>query len=170
MSRKAILVEASRIKGCSDLPGARADVELIVPVVDGLLELDRSDVWKLVPGHERNYTPYSEYMFKAIQPVLEDVLFLGASYENLFDRYEIFRALMYADLENSGWGPVGRFGWKYKGRMTRTNPYAELRAEAALRKDNWPPLRAGLFRGSYARFEEVAKNFETNLLSKLPWF
>jgi hypothetical protein len=148
----------------------RGAVELIVPVVDGLLDLERSNAWKLLPGYERNYAPHSEYMFKAVQPVLEDVLFLGASYEQLFDRYEIFRALLYADIEDARWGPVGRFGWKYTGRMRQSNPYSELRAEAALRKDSWPPLRVGLFRGSYARFEEVAKNFETNVLNRLQWF
>lgn len=144
--------------------------ELIVPVVDGLLELDQADMWKQLPGHERHYAPDSEYMFKALQSALDDVLFLGTSYEQLFDRYEIFRALIYADLEDRGWGPVGRFAWKYASRRSRSNPYADLRAEAAMRKDSWAPLKAGLFRRSYARFDEIATRFEKELLQRLQWF
>jgi len=144
-------------------------IELIVPVVNGLLELNRSDIWKLLPGHERHYTPHSEYMFKVLQPVLEDALFLGTGYEQLFDRYEVLRALLYFDLDDRTWAPVGRFGWKYKQRIPQNNPFSDLRAEATALKNNWPLLQAGLFNGSFARFQEVADNFQTRLLDQLPW-
>jgi len=153
----------------------RGSVDLIIPVVEGMLEVQQTEIWKHIPGQERNYTPHSEYMFKAAQPVLEDVLFLGGSYEHMFDRYEVLRALMFVELngrDDRAWGPVGRFGWKYSGRMGmgRNNPFIELCAEAAMKKDHWPPLRAGLFRGSYARFDEIATRFEKELLQRLQWF
>jgi hypothetical protein len=143
--------------------------ELICPLINGLLEMDRCNAWKSLPGYDRKYAPHSEYMFTAVQPALEDLLFLGASYEPLFDRYEILRSLMYVDLTNHNWGPIGRFGWKFSGRMRENNPFTSLRAEADSLRDRWPPLKAGLFRGSYARFDEVARGFEATL-SKLQWF
>jgi hypothetical protein len=154
--------------------GDLASVELIIPVVAGMLEVQQTDIWKHFPEHERHYAPHSEYMFKAAQPVLEDALFLGRGYEQLFDRYEVFRALIYADLDDRDqrvWGPLGRYGWKYSGRMgmSRDNPFTELVAEAARHRDQWAPLKAGLFRGSYARFNDIATRFEDNLLKRLEW-
>ncbi len=150
--------------------GDRSSVELILPVVDGMLDVAQTNAWKCTEEYKQKYTPESEHLFKALQPALEDVLFLGASYEKLFDRFEILRALVYADLTEGGWGPVGRFGWKYTSRMSNNSPYAELRAEAALKQDEWPPLKVGLFRGSFTRFDEVAKAFEAGLLNRLQWF
>jgi hypothetical protein len=148
-----------------------ARVEIVVSVVEQLLEVQRSNAWKTLPGHERHYTPHSEYMFKAAQPMLEDILFLGASYEQTFDRLEIFRALIYADVvkqEGRFWGPVGRFGWKYTNRCPN-DPFTELCAEAELRRDDWAPLKAGLFRGSYLRFHEISSEFEREVLRELQW-
>jgi hypothetical protein len=150
----------------------KGSIELIIPVVDGMLKVQETEIWKKLPGHERHYTPHSEYMFKAVQPALEDMLFLGTSYERMFDRYEIFRALVYADLarHSDEWFPVGRFGWKYTSRfgMRADNPFADLRAEASERGDQWAPLKAGLFGGSYARFNDVVTQVE-NRLNRLQW-
>jgi hypothetical protein len=142
--------------------------EIIVPTVEGLLEVEGKSAFKMLPGHERHLVPRSEYMFKALQPVLEDVFFLGRSYEWLFDRFEVLFALVYSDVANSGWGPIGRFGWKHRHRADK--PYGELRSEADRQRDDWPPIRAGLFRGLYTRFNEVATAFEEQSLKKLQRF
>lgn len=140
---------------------------MIQPVVEAMIDLGQA--WKAVPRQERNYAPESEYMFKCLRPVLDDLLFLGGGYEQLFDRYEILRALVFADLTDSGWAPVGRFGWKHMGRGSDGSPFAGLLAEAEQQRDAWGPIRAGLFRGSYARFDQVAKKFASERLSKLQW-
>ena len=86
--------------------------EVIIPTVDGILEIQRSNLFKSLPGYERHYVPINEYLFKVLQPPMEDLLFLGKSYELLFDKFEVFYALVYADLtykENDEfphlWGP-----------------------------------------------------------------
>ncbi len=135
--------------------------------VRAMLELKRSDAFKLLPDLSKMYTPQSEYLFTRMQPILEDALFLGNRYEYLFDRFEILYALSHVDLEDRSWGPIGRFGWKYG--MRDENPFKELLDEVKRERDEWPPLRAGLFRGSYARFEEVSSQFEAGL-AKLNWF
>jgi hypothetical protein len=137
------------------------------------LELTRTDAFKLLPGHEKQYVPRSEYLYKELQPLVDDVLFLGKSYESLFDRYEVLQALVYADLHESEarriWGPIGRFGWKYAGTEGELNPFTRIIAEAARQKEKWPPLQVGLFRGSYERFSEVATAYE-GLLKGLNWW
>jgi hypothetical protein len=129
---------------------------------------DLYDVFKRLPGHQRQYMPRSEYLFKLLQPGLDDLLFLGRDYEQMFDRFEVFLALVYADLEYkpSGgiWAPVGRFGWKYKSRGRAENIYGEIVKEANMFKSEWPPLKAGLFDGSIDRFLDVSTEFEKTLM------
>ncbi|KPQ23667.1 MAG: hypothetical protein HLUCCA13_13025 [Halomonas sp. HL-48] len=139
-------------------------------VADSAGEL--ADVFKRVPEHERNFTPMSEYLYKILQPGLDDLFFLGKGYERKFDEFEILFALVTADLNKQNnsyyWGPVGRFGWK--GRRMGISPFQKLRSEAAQLKDNWGPIRAGMFGGSYERFEEVAETYQNDILAKLRWF
>jgi hypothetical protein len=103
-----------------------------------------------------------------LQPPLEDLLFLGRSYESLFDRFEILLALCYADAENRPWGPPGRFGWKHS-RGHGGNPYDALLVEAREQRDEWPPVKAGLFKRSSARFLEIANAYKETL-DKLNWW
>jgi len=123
---------------------------IIVPATEGMLDVTRADLFKSLPGHERQYAPKSEYLFKTLQPMLEDLLFLGTSYERLFDRFEVLYALVVADCNYDEtykrlWGPPGRFGWKLRDG---NNPFSDIIAEAEREQGDWPPLRAGLFGGS----------------------
>lgn len=149
----------------------REDRSILLAVADSMLELVQREAFKVLPGHQRQHTPRSEYMFKALQPGLEDVLFLGRSYETLFDRFELLLALVCADLREranlSFWGPIGRFGWKYF--LGGENPISQLKKEAARLTDRWPPIQAGLFDGSYARFERATNQFEEKV-GKLGWY
>jgi hypothetical protein len=148
--------------------------EAILPVVRKLLTLDRARVFEKLPGYERLYVPRSEYLFKALQPHLDDLLFLGRSYETLFDRFEVFLALIHADLDRRDtgdvWGPPGRFAWKHNSpRRDGPSVFTQILEEGETQKDDWPPLRAGLFGGSYQRFAEVAMEYG-NMISRLHWF
>lgn len=141
---------------------------IIVPLVKSSLELQRTEIFKTLPGHERHYVPRSEYLFKVIQPSLDDLLFLGRSYESNFDRFEALFALVYADLDGDRggqiWGPPGRFGYKHSDR----GPLAELINEANSHGENWAPLKAGLFNGSLKRFQEISAGF-SQLIGQLHW-
>jgi hypothetical protein len=147
--------------------------EAIAATVSKILEVDRNEMFKKLPGYERNYVPRSEYLFKTIQPTIDDLLFLGRSYEEIFDRFEILYALTYADIEDRKgrhlWGPPGRFGWKVS-RGLEDSPYSLLLEEAGRAGNAWPPLRSGFFGGAIDRFTEVAKKYDTELLSRLNWF
>lgn len=139
---------------------------------NGILELVRVDVFKRIPGHERQYTPLSEYLFKQIQPAMDDLFFLGKGYEESFDEFEVLYALVVADTGCQAgrhlWGPVGRFGWKFSNDR-ENSPFARLFAEASSLKELWPPIKAGMFGGSYERFEKVAVEFR-GVLERLNWW
>jgi hypothetical protein len=156
----------------SEIDSRNGRGELIWSLGEAIVELERSEAFKRLPGHERNYVPRSEYLLKLLQPDLDDVLFLGRAYESLFDEYEVMMALSYADLRvQKGmhlWGPVGRFGWKYHSRLSSESPLANVIQLAKQQGSAWGPLAAGFFGGSVDRFEKVAAEFEERI-KKLNW-
>lgn len=144
-------------------------IPLILSITNEIGRLHNA--FKELPGHEKQYVPRSEYLFTLLQPMLDDLLFLGRDYEQNFDRFEVMLGLVYADLDSlehtrpSGiWGPIGRFGWKF--RREDANPFKDVIDEANRQKESWPPLKAGLFGGDYTRFEGIATEF-TKRLSRL---
>lgn len=140
-------------------------------VSNGLLEIIRTDAFKQIPGHERHYTPFSEYLFKILQPRLDNTFFLGKNYETAFDEFEVIFALAIADIRRAKggdvWGPIGRFGWKHRNRDN--GPLARIVNDARTRKEQWPPIRAGMFGGSFERFDKVATEY-FELVGRLNWF
>ncbi|MFL5328591.1 MAG: hypothetical protein ACJ8C4_06720 [Gemmataceae bacterium] len=157
-------VHAAKVDARTRRIGSTA-VPVLVPVVESMLELAEASVWRSLRRYEGHSAAESEYRFDTLRPVLDDVLFLGNSYERLFDRYEVLRTWMYADAAEAEWAPVGRYLEKYRGG--RGNPYTDLRTETDAQRDQWGPVRAGLFGGSYARFEESAEKIEKNFLDRL---
>lgn len=145
--------------------------ELVLALGDSFSELH--DAFKTLPGHERNHTPRSEYLFKLFQPKLDDLLYLGNDYEAAFDKFEVLLALVYADLtielQQHFWGPIGRFGWKYRSWGSGSSPFKLVVDEATKMKELWPPLTAGFFGGNTSRFENVANEFN-KLLGGLNWY
>lgn len=138
---------------------------------DGLLELNRMKVFKQLPGHDRHFTPHSEYLFKVLQPRLDDTFFLGKNYETAFDEFEVFFALAIANIEMTKngrvWGPIGRFGWKHRNRDN--GPLARIIKDARTRKESWPPFRAGMFGGNFESFDKAATEY-LQLVGGLNWF
>jgi len=134
-----------------------------------ILDLNRVDVFKRIPGHERHFTPMSEYLFKVLQPPLDNALFLGADYERAFDGFEVLFALSVVDLRVQRgehiWAPTGRFGWK---QQHGEGPLGILIDEARGAGPDWSPLKAGLFGGSAERFEAAATPY-LELVKKLGW-
>jgi len=133
---------------------------------------DARQLFKLLPGREKQFTPLSEYLFEFFESDLQDVVFFGADYEYVFDRFEILYSLQYSHLnerlyDGRYWAPVGRFGWKFAHRVG-PDPYGDLVSEASNEKDSWPPIIAGFFDGDFSRFEEVVSNFSDHL-NRLGW-
>ena len=126
---------------------------VIVPVVNKMNSLYES--FKILPGHERHFVPRSEHLFKYLQPILEDALLMGKSYEAIFDDFEVMFALVYADATDRQWGPPGRFAWK-ADRNPGESPLARFTEESTKLGDKWGPIQAGLFHGTVERFKTNA--------------
>jgi hypothetical protein len=140
-------------------------------VTRGLIDIERIQIFNRIPGHEQHYVPLSEYVFKNLQPMLDDILFIGKSYERSFDEFEILFALVAADInkqsQRKAWGPVGRFGWKQQNYPYP--PLSRIIEESMAQREEWPPLKAGLFGGDYLRFQSVAEEFQQILANRNYW-
>ncbi len=80
---------------------------------------DTMNIFNKHPEGKKYHYPFSEYIYKKIQPMLDDLLFLGNTYEDLFDISELLISLKYVDIkfkdeESRVWGPQGRFAYKYE--------------------------------------------------------
>ena len=138
----------------------RDHAPLVLPV--GWEMTDIVELFKMLPGMERRYYARSDHVHKRLQPILEDQLFLGKSYESLFDTFEIFFALAFADVrdESTGvWGPPGRFMLKERGMLSNERPYTQFIEKAKARGDQWEPLKAGFFQNSSQRFATLADGY-----------
>jgi Caspase domain len=143
----------------------------IESIAKAISELDQTNIFKTIPGQEKNYVPLSEYLFKFLQPFLDDALFIGSSYESSFDDFEVLFALSVADLrktkEQRLWGPIGRFGWKQ--HKSDNAPLRRIIANAESAKENWLPLKQGMFGGNYGRFIAVAEEYQ-KLILQVNWW
>jgi hypothetical protein len=125
---------------------------------------DAHEVFKLLPGHEKQYVPRSELMYKNLQPLLDDLIFLGGGYEELFDRFEVINALAHANQRadtHNPWGPPGRFLWK--AQRGGGGPLGEIEKEAKAAGAAWPVLKTGLFGGSSERFLEIVRVYRERM-------
>lgn len=153
---------------------ASLDYDRLAPAIgDEILDIERSNAFKQLPGHDKYRVPRSEYLYKLLQPEIDDDLFLGKDYEFMFDRFEVFLSLVNATVrkkkENHVWGPVGRFGWKASSRTSRENPLAAIIQEAKEEGENWPPFKAGLFEVDYNLFISAAEEY-LQMIGRLGWY
>ena len=130
------------------------------------------DAFKMIPGRERQQVPRSEHIFSVMQPLADDVLFVGSQYEHIFDRVELLMSLEYGHISYKAetgyyWSPIGRFA--YRGRHFGPTPLNKMIEEADLAGASWAPLKAGFFGGSMIRFKEIAGEL-TKIMSNVPWF
>jgi hypothetical protein len=132
---------------------------LAVAVLSPLTQL--ADGFKVLPGLEQKKYARSEHLFAFLRSPLDELLFLGRSYEFLFDRFEVLLALAFADLrdpkgEGDVWGPPGRFAWKHRNS---DSPLDLLIEEVKAAGDGWPLLGTGLFGRQSKRLLRVAEAY-----------
>jgi hypothetical protein len=151
-----------------ETPGKR--MSLLDATGEAVLEISRLELFKHLPGHERQYVPRSEYMHKLLQPDLDEILFLGAEYEDRFDEFEVVLARAHADMRaargEGAWGPIGRFGWKAHHPMGHPDP---LSAVIEREKKSKEFVEAGFFGRDPKRFEAAA-SWLVRAVGGLGWF
>lgn len=75
----------------------------------------RHEVAQRLPGMERHHTPASDWLYAAVQPMVEGLVPTGSQFDRLFDRFEVLVGL--ACILAAREGPtyrasMGRFTWR----------------------------------------------------------
>lgn len=130
------------------------------------------DFLRVIPALSNSKTPASDHVFEVLRPDFRELVPDDEDYIGLFDRFEFLVGLVNGDYRDSRgmafFVPTGRFGW----RDAWDNKYPEIdrmESEADEMQDSWPPLKAGMFNGSFSRFKEVVTAYRTDVLKKLHW-
>jgi uncharacterized caspase-like protein len=135
-------------------------VPIIVPTVREVTSI--SGAFKALPGMQNKYVPRSQHQFTALQPIIEDQLFLGRSYEELFDQFEVMLALVHGDVKggfDQFWGPPGRFAYKERSIASDEKTFTAFVNSVKAQGQAWPAFSARFFGGSFSRFEEVSQGY-----------
>lgn len=130
--------------------------------------MDRQALFKDLPSRERQYCALSEYLFAFLQPIADDILFIGKDYDSLFDKVEMLIALELATAKGGG-RLYGRYAWKEHGGHSDRGPLAIFIEDARKQGAKWEPLTAGFFGGSIHDFNEGARVLEENVV-RLQWY
>lgn len=115
---------------------------------------DGRKVW-----NNRAYTPLNNYLFETIKPYYSSFIPDEKKFSNYFDLFEFLCLLniRHCDtLFNKESCMPARFGWNEYYRNTE-NFIDKFKKEAEELKDNFPPIKAGLFSGKYSNYEAAIK-------------
>jgi hypothetical protein len=113
---------------------------------------------RLLEGMDRRHTPLSDYLFEFLRPYMTEFVPDSIDYELAFDRYEFLLGLSHAFERGSGWGPVGRFGWRRRG-FPQDDIVETVGAEIEQQAERWPPLQAGMFGGDLTKLKETFRTY-----------
>lgn len=115
--------------------------------------------------------PASEHLQEILRIPFYDYMPGQVEYVRIFDKFEYLYSLIYADFFEKAngeiWGPIGCFFWR--DRSYKSHIINIIESESSGEKDSWAPLRAGLFDGSFKRFEEIRIEYN-KFLRKIPWY
>ena len=83
---------------------------------------------------DKNYKyPLNEYLYKELQPLIDDFLYVGDDYPELFISTEILISFYYAIKNytkeaNSVWGPLGKYTYQilYTSKKIETFPINKI--------------------------------------------
>lgn len=112
------------------------------------------------------YYPFSIFFLWQLEPIFKDYFITKSEYENVFYMWEHLKSLMYGYnkcylIEFSV--PMGNFfhqGIEYKMRKKEPEPYTLFFEEADKLKNNWEPIKQGMFGGSYDNYKQIHEQAE----------
>lgn len=119
----------------------------------------------------RHNTPLSTMLYKQLRPYFERDIFLETDYANSFGIFEYLLSLSYKHIGacsyNTEWVPWGEFKWRDYTRMAYgTSMFSDFFTQADILKEDWPPIKQGMFNGSYKLYHDV-KTAVDNFLRRI---
>ena len=107
------------------------------------------------------YYPYSHIILEELRPHFEKVFTLKAEFESAFYTWEHLKSLLYGYYECSIIGfsvPIGdfiRYEVEERFRHQAQTPYCRFFDGAHELRDEWAPIKQGLFGGEYDLYKQV---------------
>jgi SIR2-like domain len=130
--------------------------------------LEASSVARWLPDVRTENFAGQERLFKVLRQPAAEVLPQDDDYQKSFDRFEYLLALIYADLDAKRrvsdyfWAPQALFASEARRRRRERSVPDQVNKEAEELRDAWPPMKAGLFDGSYERYKKVVDGCVSN--------
>lgn len=114
----------------------------------------------------KRHTPISDYLHIRLRDPLRALIPDDLDYDETFDRFEIFSALLAVDAKRGKSGStyfdpayVGRWIWRHRHGGLEQQPERQMQAELEADGGRWPPLVQGLFGGSVVRAKATFEQF-----------
>lgn len=132
---------------------------------DFVQEIRTYETWNNLIGATYCY-PFSLFFLEQLEPIFKDYLITKSEYENVFYMWEHLKSLMYGYnkcylIEFSV--PMGNFfrqRIEYKMRHKEPESYTLFFEEADKLKNNWEPIKQGMFGGSYDNYKQTYEQVE----------
>lgn len=123
------------------------------------------ETWNNLMG-TNYYYPFSLFFLGQLEPVFKDYFITKSEYENVFYMWEHLKSLMYGYnkcylIKFSV--PMGHFLLhrnKDKMGYKEVEPYTLFFEEADKLKNNWEPIKQGMFGGSYDNYKQIHEQAE----------
>lgn len=118
------------------------------------------ETWNDLIGAKYIY-PFSHFFLRQLNHIFKDYFITDSEYENVFYMWEHLKSLLYGYnkcylIDFSV--PMGEFLIKrvdYKMRHKEQEPYSLFFDEADKLKNNWNPIKQGMFGGSYDNYKQI---------------
>ena len=108
------------------------------------------------------YYPYSLFFLKNLKPYFKEYFIAESDYEDVFHIWEHLKSLVYGynkcfPVRDRFSVPMGDFCYqRFKHRATEEqDPYTSFFGDADNLKDEWEPIKQGMFGGSYDQYKQV---------------
>ncbi len=117
-------------------------------------------------NNTRQKTPVSTKLFQQLRPYFANSILTETEYVSIFCIFEYLLSLNYKDVGAglaiaSYWSPWGEFVWrKYYFMREQNNLFTSFFAQADNLKNNWEPIKQGMFEGEYDRYAKAKKQVD----------
>lgn len=118
--------------------------------------------WVPRENASREFTPFNNYLFDALRPVLKTHLPDDNDYVEMFDLFEYMLSLTFLSEVADHWCPVGCYAYRYRERFGGLtdetwgrSPLMAFVREGQKLGSNWELLRAGFFNGSLGQLNAM---------------
>lgn len=124
-----------------------------------------NDTWNTLIG-ECYYYPFSIFFLEELRPLFKDYFIVDSEYENIFYIWEHLKSLIYGynkcDILSKSF-PLGEFLRKeyiYK-EYGNEEPYTVFWESADNLKNEWAPIKQGMFGGRYENYKTISEEANT---------